>query len=185
MRDHFGFHAAHFLGNYLFGKIPGRRCTVEEDTVVEEWGATVIQRLSLDALESVERCGVVPGSAAVVSNTEVTLTQGQRVHTVVKSAGIDGQSVVCRLQKLMSGRRIVHTFGSRVGFWATAMLGVPGACVDVLSRLCFNLTNSQQGSLYHLQAAPEDTWAYRTNSWFYVCGQNADDARLFLEYLLW
>jgi hypothetical protein len=183
MRDHFGFHAAHFLGNYLFGGGPGQRCAVQEETVVEEWGPTEIERLNLNVEELVARCGVSPENAAVVSNTERTAQSSFR--TVAKSGGDDGASVVCRLQRLMSGRRIVHTFGSRVGFWATAMLGVRGGCVDIVSRLCFNLTNSQQGSLYHSYLLPQDTWAYRTNSWFYVCGRNADDARLYVEYLLW
>ena len=93
---------------------------------------------------------------------------------------------VCAIRKVVSGKRIVHTFGSRLGWWANALQGAKGSIINGIDRVCTNLTNSQQGSLWHTYCPNEKScYIFRTNSRFYVCGPNVNDARLYLDYLLW
>jgi hypothetical protein len=96
-------------------------------------------------------------------------------------------SLICALRKLISSRRIIHTFGSRFGFWATALQGVSGGFVNGLDNICVNTTNSQQGSIWHTWCPREfSDHVYRTNSHFYPCTPDStEDFRLFARYLFW
>jgi hypothetical protein len=188
LRANFGYHAAHFLGNYLFGVAQAPAgCVVEENVVIEGWVSPKDgDHLRVSEYERyVGRCGVDSKQARVVTSTEIPTSQAAMYGGVDKIDGNDPKEVVCGLRKLVSAKAIVHTFGSRIGFWGTAMLGVKGGFVNGIDRLCINTTNSQQGSLWHTYVPPEKPWFYRTNTWFYVCGPNVNDARLYVEYLLW
>jgi hypothetical protein len=187
LRANFGYHAAHFLGNYLYGtKKVDKDCTAEREIVIEGWnfaGDADTMRPG-EYVQYVGRCGVDSLSAVMVANSEIPAHR-KGAYGEVWTIGQDDAAVVCALRKLMSAKRIIHTFGSRIGFWATAMLGVKGGFVNGIDRICINTTNSQQGSLWHTFVPPEKPWFYRTNTWFYVCGPNVNDARLYVEYLLW
>jgi hypothetical protein len=187
LRAHFGYHAAHFLGNWLFGILEKPvDCFLGDFVAAEGWmfaRAPDILRVS-EYYRFLGRCGALGANAAFFWNDpdyrfqENEFAKGEKFDE-------SPESVVCLLRKLTSAKRIVQTFGSRIGFWATAMLGVKGAYLNAMDHVCINLSNSQQGSLWHSFCTPEKTFWYRANSWFYVCGGNVDDARLYIEYLLW
>jgi hypothetical protein len=186
LRANFGYHAAHFIGNWLFGtdKKPSD-CFLGAKQAVEgwKWPQDFDQLRISDYSQKVGRCGVRLEDAVLMSN-DASVSEVRGFEKTV-TFGDSNTDLVCALRKLTSSKRIIHTFGSRIGFWATAMLGTTGAFVNGIDRLCINLTNSQQGSLWHTYCPPEKLWLYRTNSRFYVCGPNVNDARLYIEYLLW
>jgi hypothetical protein len=184
LRTHFGYHAAFFLGNYLFGQVieSTSHCTLVEDTAVEGWwfNADQDQLRPANYTPYLTRCGVAAEDAALISNTLISETEQHfATHSVVN--GNTPMSVVCALRKLMSARGVVHTFRSQLGFWATAMLGAKGAFVVGIDQICINTSNSQQGSLWHTWLPKSKPWFDRTNSWFFVCGPNTVDARLYIE----
>jgi hypothetical protein len=184
MRENFGYHAAHFLGNFLFGtSAKPTDCFIGANTAVEGWKFPQENDMLplYDYARHVGRCGVNPQAAVMVASEKLNIVGWQRVEVIEESAAGN----ICALRKLMSVKRIIHTFGSRIGFWATAMLGAKGGFVNGIDKICINMTLSQQGSLWHTFVTPEKTWVYRTNSWFYICGPNVNDARLYIEYLLW
>jgi hypothetical protein len=186
LRAKFGYHAAHFLGNYLFGESQKPKCLITEDIAIEGWQfpGDFDTLKPVDFERYVKRCGVNALSAALITTQTIPSNQQNGYHAVVKFED-EPESIVCAIRKLMSTTKIIHEFGSRVGFWATAMLGVKGGFVNALDKICINTTNSQQGSLWHTYVPPEKHWYYRTNTWFYICGPNVNDARLYVEYLLW
>jgi hypothetical protein len=184
MRENFGYHAAHFLGNFLFGtsEKPAGCFLGTSNTAVEGWKFPEDNDMLpvQEYFRYIGRCGVDPRAAAMVT-TELQIIGYQTVEVIEKTA----EGNLCALRKLMSAKRIIHTFGSRIGFWATSMLGAKGGFVNGIDKICINMTLSQQGSLWHTFVNPERRWVYRTNSWFYICGPNVNDARLYIEYLLW
>jgi hypothetical protein len=148
LRANFGYHAAHFIGNWLFGTATKPDCFLGAKQVVEawKWPTDPDQLRAVDYRHKVPRCGVPVEEAVLISNdpTAVAATGFEKTVTF----GESNADMVCALRKLISSKRIVHTFGSRIGFWATAMLGTTGGFVNGIDRLCLNLTNSQQGSLW-------------------------------------
>jgi hypothetical protein len=172
LRAHFSFHAAYFMGNYLFGtaRKPAKGCRVRDaiDAVEGfEYEATDMMKPA-NFNRVVGRCGIEPEPKHVM---------------VITSNHTDQTS--CLLTKLMSARRIVHTFGSRFGFWATAMQGAAGGFVNSIDAICVNMPNFQQGSLWHAFCPPEKKdYIFRTNLRLYVCGGTTDDIQLYIKYLL-
>jgi hypothetical protein len=173
LRTHFSFHAAYFMGNYLFGttRKAAKRCMLSQaiDAVEGfEYKARDMMK-PIDFGPVVGRCGIEP----------------EPKHVMIITSNLS-DSAACVLTRLMSARRIVHTFGSRFGFWATAMQGAAGGFVNSIDRICVNMTNSQQGSLWHTFCPPEkNNYIFRTNSRLYICGGTTDDIQLYIRYLLW
>jgi hypothetical protein len=189
LRDNFGYHAAYLMGNYLFGTAekPPDTCWLP-DCVDAVEGFQFRQDLQLarprDFGPWLRRCGVDPAASVMVTNDQEPIQGGYREIDQVAAPTPDDS--ICQLRKLMSARRIVHTFGSRFGFWATALQGSAGGFVNVIDQICVNTTNSQQGSLWHT-FCPHNKWEYifRSNSWLYVCGTSAEDIKVYAKYLLW
>ena len=191
MRENFGYHAAYFLGNYLFGQVekPESKCFIPDgiNDIVEGWrfpgdGDMLQPRFYTTYLP---RCGVVPANSEMITN-EFDEEQGKAYKSAVPINGADSASLVCSLRRMISAKRIIQTFGSRLGFWATALQGSKGGFLNSIDRICVNMSNSQQGSLWHTYCPQEkEGYLYRTNSRFYICGPNAKDARLYIQYLLW
>jgi hypothetical protein len=173
LRAHFSFHAAYFMGNYLFGttRKAARGCILGAAIDAVE-GFEYKDRDMLKPIhfnKVVGRCGIEPEPKHLM---------------IINSNRTDGAA--CLLTTLMSAKRIVHTFGSRFGFWATAMQGVAGGFVNSIDGICVNMSNSQQGSLWHTFCPPEkNSYIFRTNSRLYICGGTTDDIRLYIKYLLW
>jgi hypothetical protein len=173
LRGDFSFHAAYFMGSYLFGtaRRPAKACMVSNaiDAVegFEYNDRDMVKPINFHRL--VSRCGFEPEPKHIM-----IITSNQTEQTA------------CLLTKLMSARRIVHTFGSRFGFWATAMQGAAGGFVNSIDGICVNMTNSQQGSLWHTFCPPEKKdYIFRTNSRLYICGGTTGDIQLYIRYLLW
>lgn len=191
MRENFGYHAAYFLGNYLFGQVekPESKCMIPEGTydIVEGWrfpgDSDMLQPRHY--LAYLPRCGIQPSSTEMITNEPT-----EDLQTIYKSVSPistdDPNSLVCSIRRMTSAKRIIQTFGSRLGFWATALQGSKGGFFNSIDRICVNMTNSQQGSLWHTFCPQEkEGYLYRTNSRFFICGPNAKDARLYIQYLLW
>jgi hypothetical protein len=189
LRANFGWHAAYFLGNFLFGTIepPSPDCRSQFDTVVEAWRHheqdDMIRAGSYAWI--VETCGVVPLRSAMISNDPDALVNRPLWGEFV-TIQTNSDCLTCAMRRLMAAKATVHTFGSRLGFWATAMSGRKGAFVNGQERVCVNVTNSQTGSIWHSWIPyAKNEWVYGINSRFYVCGPNVRDARLYINYLLW
>lgn len=191
MRENFGYHAAYFLGNYLFGQVekPESQCFIPDgiDEIVEGWrfpgdGDMLLPRFYTNFLQ---RCGFTPSNSEMITN-EQDEEMKKTYKSVAQITTTDPNSLVCSLRRMTSSKRIIQTFGSRLGFWATALQGNKGGFMNSIDRICVNMTNSQQGSLWHTYCPQEkEGYLYRTNSRFYICGPNAKDARLYIQYLLW
>lgn len=188
MRDHFGFHAAYYLGNYLFGSTekPSDDCFLSDGGEAIEgwrfWGDQDIMRPN-SYPQYQGRCGFVPGpNLHMISNDkESKITQYDITYMENNTKGM-----ICGLRKLTSSKRILQTFGSRLGFWATALQGRKGSFMNGIDRICVNMTNSQQGSLWHTFCPVQKAgYIYRTNSYLYICGPDIKDTKSYLDYLLW
>jgi hypothetical protein len=126
-------------------------------------------------------CGVEPVRTVLITND----ANANISRSVYNGVVVIKDDYVCALRKLRSGKVVVQTFGSRLGWWATAMLGRKGLFVNGQEAVCGALSNSQAGSLWHsFIPFSKDKWVYRINSRFYVCGPNAYDARLYVAYLI-
>jgi hypothetical protein len=186
LRDHFGYHAAYFLGNYLFGTVtpPETRCVsgeFEDAVEVFEYRKDTEMLTPYRFPLVLGRCGIDPGRSVFILNTDKDVPANESMRI-----GSSPESHVCGLRKLMSAKRIIHTFGSRLGFWATAMQGRSGGFVNPLDNICVNTSNSQQGSVWHTYCPKEkEACIYRTNSRFFVCGSDVSDIKSYVEYLLW
>ncbi|OHS99232.1 hypothetical protein TRFO_08479 [Tritrichomonas foetus] len=189
LREAFGYHSAYLIGNFLFGQTekPSNECFQEtSDDVVEGWyfeGDVDMLRPS-NYRQFMHRCGFVSNQATMVTNDDRFESSSRYKETfrIQKTQA----SYVCALRKLTSSKRILQTFGSRLGFWATALQGRKGSFMNGINRICINMTNSQQGSLWHTYCPVEkQDYLFRANSRFFICGPNINDARLYLKYLLW
>jgi hypothetical protein len=182
LRAHFGWHAGYFLGNFLFGTVesPPQRCFAGAHWVMEAWQHNGMARA--DSYHNISApCGVAPARTVLVTNNG-SANISRAMYMGVLEVGDD---YVCALRMLMSGRVVVQTFGSRLGWWATAMLGRKGLFINGQEAVCGAFSNSQAGSLWHSYIPfAMDEWVYRINSRFYVCGPNAYDARLYVGYLI-
>ncbi|OHT09375.1 hypothetical protein TRFO_21679 [Tritrichomonas foetus] len=190
LREEFGFHAAYFLGNYLFGTLekPGTECFLQENLqTIEGW--RFMQDPDMlrpkDYLQYIDDCGLKKGETVMITNDNDSNFHDGDYRMVKRMNSKSTQSLVCALRTLISSKRIVQTFGSRLGFWATALQGKAGGFMNTIDNICVNLTNSQQGSIYHTYCPADKTWLYRTNTWFYICGPTVDHAKKYLDYLLW
>ncbi|OHS94987.1 hypothetical protein TRFO_38798 [Tritrichomonas foetus] len=193
LRETFGFHSAYFLGNYLFGQIdrPRDRCVSSKSQVIVEAFSFDHQNAkdmvnASDYLPLLSRCGVRYGEASIALNDRTIRFKPMMYKEVNKFDANDDSQMLCTLRLLTSAKRTIHTFGSRLGFWATAMQGSPGSFVNGIDSICVNMTNSQQGSLWHTYCPVEKAgFLFRTNNRFFICGPNVEDARIYLDYLLW
>lgn len=198
IREYFGFHAAHMLGNYLFGQIenPSSECFYgSPQTVIEGWffaGDKGMLRPH-EYYQYLPRCAVDSYSSSMVTNEingNFDLNQENSTTPLYKNIykfndGITKETV-CALRKITSAKKIVQTFGSRLGFWATALQGSKASFVNGIDKICTNFTNSQQGSLWHTYCPYQNrNYLYRANNYLFLCGNNIDDVKQFITYLLW
>ncbi|KAH0792721.1 hypothetical protein GPJ56_003344 [Histomonas meleagridis] len=186
LREHFGYHSAYFIGNFLFGTTekPQNECFLTGHKSIVE-GRSVLDMLSPTKFSTyVSRCGIDPLTSVILHDVNnVTDKLGFDEAIVIKK---DQKSQVCALRKLTSANRIIHTFGSRLGFWATALQGTRGGAMNAVDKICVNMSNSQQGSLWHTNCPLKyKDFVYRTNSYLLLCDRNTNDIRLYLDYLLW
>jgi hypothetical protein len=185
LRANFGWHAAYFMGNFLFGttESPPRSCFADAGWVMEAW-----QHSETDDMARADRYHIIAGTCGVAPAQTVLVTNDAKANissSMYQGVVVVKDDYVCALRKLMFGRVIVQTFGSRLGWWATAMLGRKGLFVNGQEAVCGAMSNSQAGSLWHSYIPfSKDEWVYRINSRFYVCGPNAYDARLYVGYLI-
>jgi hypothetical protein len=183
LRDTFGFHAAHFLGNYLFGDSDPPECRLSSGiSAVEAFNFSVEGVAPPSEFgRLIGRCGVRAEESAIV------VEGGETVEGFHSAANVTGErETVCALRSLTSAARIVHTFGSRLGFWATALQGRAGAVVNVAERICLNLTNSQQGSLWHTFCPNAmRSLVFISNKVLFPCETSLENFALYFRYLLW
>jgi hypothetical protein len=189
LRAHFGFHAGYFMGNYLFGDVkgPSGSCRAMAIDGIEgfEFPESGNFRKPEDYDQVIPRCGLEVNDSFLVVVGNRKVTKGYREVTYVNDK--DDGEMVCAMRKLTGSRRIIHTFGSRFGFWATALQGGDGGFVNGLDHICVNTTNSQQGSIWHTWC-PKDRsrYVFRSNSHLFPCGpQTSDTMRMFALYLFW
>lgn len=197
LREKFGIHSAFYIGNYLFGdkNTPENSCYFSSPTtVVEGFAFKVKEALGVDRFETkLHRCGITPKSSVLVTNDQdfnLTLFKENEIAQFYTDVQIyddkNGQEFLCSIRKLTSGKKIVQTFGSRMGFWATALQGSKASFVNVIDQICTNMTNSQQGSIWHTFASESmSSLAYVVNEKFIFCGNNLNDVLLYNQYLLW
>ncbi|EAY16598.1 hypothetical protein TVAG_434350 [Trichomonas vaginalis G3] len=187
LRNNFGFHAAYYVGNYLFGtsEPPKDECKSTNDNVLEAHnfndGIEFIPPVGISK-SLLERCDVKPEISVVTNDPNARFGEGFSDVTYVTD---EDEAFVCGLRKIISAQRVVHTFGSRYGWWAAAMQGRKGGYINTLDRICVKVANSQAASLWHTYCPVEKNTIMRTNNRMFVCGPNANDARLYVEYLLW
>jgi hypothetical protein len=189
LRANFGFHSAYFMGNYLYGdnEKPEKTCSALPIDGIEgyEFPKEAGFKSPRDYDRLIGRCGLhIEKSFIVVLGIEKVEGGYQEIVSVNRE---NVEEVVCAMRKLTGARRIIHTFGSRLGFWATALQGSSGGLVNGLDNICVNTTNSQQGSIWHTWC-PSDRarHVFRTNSHFLPCTPNStEDFRLFARYLFW
>ena len=185
LRAHFGYHAAYFIGNWLFGSdVDVGECATRRDWVVEGWSLVPKHPPRIDSYpEALWKSGVEFEKAELVTNMrEVKGVYYSDVYSVKDT----NDEMACALRKIQSAKRIIQTWGSMLSWWANALQGRPGMFVNWISMVPVNLTFSQQGSLWNTECDIElAPYIYRINSWLYVCGPNIYDVKLYLDYLLW
>jgi hypothetical protein len=183
LRKHFGFHAAYFLGNYLFGSQDSPECRIESSiSTVEGFHFAFPEAITPDHFaQLINRCGIDPKSSLLVVNGTDNVSSFSDVVRFDKEVDF-----VCVLRKLISGTRIVHTFGSRLGFWAAALQGNAGGIMNSIDHICVNLTNSQQGSLWHTYCPMAmRSEVFTANRVLFSCHSQMDNFLLYFQYLLW
>lgn len=158
IRSLFSFHAAYFLGNWLFGvSKPSVECTLSKGVALED----VFTDTS--ASDAYARCGVDVRDADVVT----------------------AEDSMCGIYKMMSSERIIQRYGSGYGWWATAMQGRAGGFMNFRSPICVNTSNSQQASLWQVFLEPDVTNIRNTNAAMSICGTSVTDIQLYIQYLSW
>ena len=190
LRNKFGFHAAYFLGNYLFGTEdkPKSDCFVDSINHVVEIhkfpdGGDMLR--SWDYTRFIDRCGVPSGEDALAISNDDNMKSRNTNFKQVEYLDNENESFVCNLRRMVSAKHLVFTFGSRYGFWGAAMSGRKGGFVNGIDRICINVTNSQCGSLWHTYCQEEKNSIFKTNNRLFVCGPNVYDVNLYVDYLLW
>ena len=189
LRNNFGFHAAYFIGSYLYGtNTKPDDCVIEETDDVIEAHIFPLDREMMRLFEYpgvLSRCGIQSSHQAVA----ITNSQDESMHNNqfqrVELVDDEDQNFVCNLRRMVSAGHLTFTFGSRYGFWGAAMNGKKGGYVNGIDKICVNVSNSQCGSLWHTFCPEDKHWIFRTNNQLFNCGPNANDVRLYLEYLLW
>lgn len=183
LRNHFSFHAAYFIGNFLFGtKEIEEKCKSKYNIALE-----VSQIYARNTLLTDRYPDIIYEEGFKEDLDIVTRLNDSEFHTNVASNVYkmsDDNSLICGLNILMSSKRIVHTFGSRFGFWAQAMKGSYGAYVNAIDHIVTNLTHSQTGSIWHTYCQDVDN-VLKVNDKMFICGPNVNDVRYYIEYLLW
>lgn len=200
--ENFGFHSAHFIGNFLFGSYVkpengNMKCEVKSKISIEGWNFNIEKRFSnpSEFHSYVSKCSACPNlfnsqmkdDVAFITNIDLNESQKNKYSEVlnVDILNDNSESSVCGLYSLMSSEWIISTFGSRMGFWASALLGSKSSIFNSYSLNCANLTFSQQGSLFHSESPPDMKEVFRINTFLYPCRRNNIEANRYLENLLW
>lgn len=183
LRAEFGFHAAYYLGNYLFGSKnqPENRCqNLKNEFAVEVKEYDDDEMVSSSRYyQKLWRCGV-PEKFQIITHRSAKIPEKANSTLVYD----DDESKKCGLYQLISSKYVVHTFGSRLGWWAMAMHGNRGGFINPMDFICVNVTVSQSASLWHTYT-PEKKYLFITNNRLFNCGINSYDVRLYIDYLLW
>lgn len=193
--ENFGFHAAHFIGNFLYGSYVKPQFQNNETKIsIEGWKFNNEKRFADPSEFSsfISKCSVhqdlfqsqIKRNVAMITNAKLNNTEYNK-YAKVFTVNDSQESYVLGLYALMSSEWLIYTFGSRMGFWASALLGSKSSILNTYDRTCFNLTFSQQGSLFHTESPPDLREVFRINSFFYPCGKNYVEANRYLENLLW
>ena len=189
LRDNFGFHAAYFIGNYLYGTdTKPEECFVDNADHVVEAHRFIYDREMMRLYEYngvIQRCGIPSSQQAFVVTNDQEEGQNNAQFRQVEIVDDEEDGFVCNLRRMVSAQHLVFTFGSRYGFWGAAMNGKKGGYVNGIDKICVNVTHSQCGSLWHTFCPEDKHWIFRTNNQLFNCGPNANDVRLYIEYLLW
>jgi hypothetical protein len=128
-----------------------------------------------------ENNGISLKDLTFISGSHLHKSKFQDVYVMDNSV----ESLKCALTQLISASWIVFPLGSPLGFWGTAMRGTKRASVIGTDQIFANLTNSQQGSLWHLRSSFDLRAVFRAVDWLYVCPSNSVDINLFFDILLW
>ena len=175
IKKRFNYHSAYFLGNYLFGLSIQKICDIElQESIIEIWEMPQANREDLkvkDYYNLVNRCGInYQNSHSIIHSKNYDISLNFKSTFYIE----DINSKICSLKQMIGTKRLVQTFGSRLGWWAMALSGKPAGAINSVDNVCFNITNSQRGSLWHTYFKFGRNDAYRINSWFYICGMNTE-----------
>lgn len=193
LRETFSYHAAYFVGNYLFGTStsPSDECKVPpKEETIEGWSFPIKRSMYLKVEEYpsyINKCDL-NDKAHLITNVDVS---PDNFKSIFKFDPYNQVQTLCGIHKLMSSFRIHQTFGSRLGFWANALQGKNGSFFNTIDKVCVKTLHSQTGSVWHTFCKGYETPLipnpdiFPINDYFYICGPNSFDARLYLEYLLW
>lgn len=153
--DAFGDKAAYYCGNYLFGPF------------------------SVNS-ESEQLIYIKPSNYSIKVKYLPNLLSkhglGNMFRVITKE---DDES----FRDLVSASDTYMTYGSQFGWWAQAIRGIPSKQIDDIDSGCFNLTSSQAGSIWYLYTPYRNDIPTLMNS-FYVCKENANYSRKFIDLLL-
>jgi hypothetical protein len=122
MRANFLYHAAHFIGNCVFGiSVSSTVCFLWASDIAEE------RKFADDST----RIPLRDHRIRVLLSDDASLREVQ---------GLGGwPSLEDRAEDADDPKRIVHIFASWIGFWSTAMLERIGAFVNGIDSVCINL----------------------------------------------
>lgn len=190
LRAHFGYHAAYFLGNYLFGSSSKPNLPVSDPI---EYGIEgfLFTGPGMNPPQTFHdkfpRCGFQSTDSIMITNDLNFTGSNAAFYKQVIIFNLDKHEERSKmLYTLMSSKKIVQTFGSVLGFWSNAMQGRKGFYINAIDNICVNLTNSQQGSLIHTYVPwLKKHWMFLSNNHLYLYGDNIHDMELYMNYLLW
>ncbi|OHT06252.1 hypothetical protein TRFO_25733 [Tritrichomonas foetus] len=164
-----------------------RKCVVETDFVVEGWKFNQELRFSHPShfLKVLEQSGFNGDEVTIVTNSLDDNFTGFNDVQRINYAENGNDDYVCGLYSLISAKHTTFTLGSRLGFWASALLGGKSGFINSYVNIFANLTFSQQGSLFHMESPPDMREIYRTNTYFYSYNSNIKEGELYIKNLIW
>lgn len=200
--ENFGFHSAHFIGNFLYGSYVKPQIKNNFDAKlkisIEGWKFSNEKRFSLpsEINSFISKCShnqdlflsQIKENSVLITNDILNETESNKyakVFSVIPNDSESFESYLNGIYTLISNEWIIYTFGSRMGFWASALLGSKSSILNTYDKTCINLSFSQQGSLFHTESPPDLREVFRINTYFHPCGTNNVEAKRYLENLLW
>jgi hypothetical protein len=168
LRSQFGFHAAYYLGNFLFDIDP-KNCALLDDNVT----VAVTHRGKEFQMDR-----------RTFERKMIGCESERNLVFLEENEAENDEENLCKIRQMMSADKILYSFGAVIPWFAMAMQGRKGAVVDLDGDKCMEMRNSQSGSIIHTYN-PRKFFHYSTNNDFLVCGPNFNHARFFMRYLLW
>lgn len=187
LKEHFGYHAAYFIGNYLFGSnMTKELCISKYETIVEGWKWEKSNFIAPPSKYGIilKQCVAKGEELSLVTNEKSEFPKDLYPDQMKINSDSD---TICALRKLTSSQKIIQTYGSRLGFWATALQGQKGSFVNSLDNVCFDFHSSQQGSAWtsRMYKWPEQAEIFLFNSFTLFCQDNNEEVQNYVDYLLW